>query len=64
MKHDRAMFRSTVATADLPRDGGVATLADGLPDAIWSVTGSNESGARGRAASASHTTRTSCRSRA
>ena len=39
MEHDRATFRSTVATADLPRDGGVATLTDGLPDATWAVTG-------------------------
>ncbi len=39
MKHDPAMFRSTVATAELPRDGGAATLTDGLPAAVWAVRG-------------------------
>ena len=33
------MFRSTVATADLPRDGGPATLTEGRPAAVWAVRG-------------------------
>ena len=36
---DRTNFRSTIATADLPRSGGAATLTEGLPRAVWSVTG-------------------------
>ena len=34
-----AMFSSGIATAGLPRDGGAATLTEGLPAAVWSVTG-------------------------
>ncbi|MFH0751699.1 MAG: WD40 repeat domain-containing protein, partial [Chloroflexota bacterium] len=36
---DRGTLRYTMATVELPRDGGVATLTDGLPRAVWSVTG-------------------------
>ncbi len=39
MKHEPAMFRSTVATAELPGDGGVATMTEGRPAAVWAVRG-------------------------
>ncbi len=39
MQHEPALFRSTVATADLPRDGGAATLAEGRPATVWAVRG-------------------------
>jgi hypothetical protein len=39
MEHEPAMFRSTVATADLPRDGGAATLTEGRPATVWAVRG-------------------------
>ncbi len=39
LKSDPANFRSRMATVELPRDGGAATLTDGLPRAVWSATG-------------------------